>query len=165
MFDINEQLTYLVYVMQKRMRRRMSMALDRDDLTLEQYVVLYHLKEKDGINQKNLSQRADKDQATLARILDILEGRGYVSRKTTEKDRRAFLVFITEDGKRKVKETAKQLGEVHEDIVSGIEPEKITLFVDLIKQMNQNLKLITNTVLVEKKLFLMNKWHLLILEC
>ncbi len=140
MFDINEQLTYLVYVMQKRMRRRMSMALDRDDLTLEQYVVLYHLVEKDGINQKNLSQRADKDQATLARILDILEGRGYVIRKTTEKDRRAFLVYITDEGRRKVKETAKMLGEVHEDIVSGIEPSKVDLFVDMIKQMNQNLE-------------------------
>ena len=140
MFDINEQLTYLVYVMQKRMRRRMSMSLDRDDLTLEQYVVLYHLVEKDGINQKNLSQRADKDQATLARILDILEGRGYVIRKTTEKDRRAFLVYITDEGRRKVKETAKQLGEVHEDIVSGIDPKQITLFIDLIKQMNQNLE-------------------------
>ncbi len=140
MFDINEQLTYLVYVMQKRMRRRMSMALDRDDLTLEQYVVLYHLMEKDGINQKNLSQRADKDQATLARILDILEGRGYVVRKTTEKDRRAFLVFITDEGRSKVKETARRLGEVHEDIVSGIEPEKVELFIDMIKQMNQNLE-------------------------
>lgn len=140
MFDINEQLTYLVYVMQKRMRRRMSMSLDRDDLTLEQYVVLYHLVEKDGINQKNLSQRADKDQATLARILDILEGRGYVIRKTTEKDRRAFLVYITDEGRRKVKETAKQLGEVHEDIVSGIDPDQITLFIDLIKQMNTNLE-------------------------
>lgn len=140
MFDINEQLTYLVYVMQKRMRRRMSMSLDRDDLTLEQYVVLYHLVEKDGINQKNLSQRADKDQATLARILDILEGRGYVIRKTTEKDRRAFLVFITDEGRRKVKETAKQLGVVHEDIVSGIEPEKVELFIEMIKQMNQNLE-------------------------
>ena len=39
MFDINEEMTYLVYVMQKRMRRQMSTALDRDDITLEQYVV------------------------------------------------------------------------------------------------------------------------------
>lgn len=139
MFDINEQLTYLVYVMQKRMRRRMSMALDRDDLTLEQYVVLYHLVEKDGINQKNLSQRADKDQATLARILDILESRGYVVRKTTEKDRRAFLVYITDAGREKVRETAIMLGRVHDDIVSGIDPEKVEMFIDMIKQMNENL--------------------------
>lgn len=140
MFDINEQLTYLVYTMQKRMRRRMSMALDRDDITLEQFVVLYNLMDKDGINQKNLSKRVDKDQATLARILDILEGRGYVARRTTEKDRRAFLVFITDSGKKKVKETARQLGEVHEDIISGIPADKISEFISLIKQMNTNLE-------------------------
>ena len=103
MFDINEEMTYLVYVMQKRMRRQMSAALDRDDITLEQYVVLYNLVDQDGINQKSLSHKVDKDQATLARILDILENRGYVVRRTTEKDRRAFLVFITEEGKNKVK--------------------------------------------------------------
>ncbi len=140
MFDINEQLTYLVYVMQKRMRRQMSMALDRYDVTLEQFVVLYNLIDQDGINQKTLSKRVDKDQATLARILDILENRGYVERRTTERDRRAFLVYITDAGKQKVKETAHRLGDVHKDIVSGIPEDKVERFIDLIKQMNENLE-------------------------
>ena len=139
MFDINEQMTYLVYVMQKRMRRHMSMALDKDDITLEQFVVLYNLIGQDGINQKKLSARVDKDQATLARILDILEGRGYVVRRTTEKDRRAFLVFITEEGKQKVKTVSRRLGVVHNRIVEGIPSDKVDLFVSLIKQMNDNL--------------------------
>ncbi len=140
MFDINEQLTYLVYVMQKRMRRHMSMALSKDDITLEQFVVLYNLIDQDGINQKKLSGKVDKDQATLARILDILEGRGYVVRRTTEKDRRAFLVFITDEGKQKVKTVAKRLGVVHNRIIEGIPSGKVDLFIDLIKQMNENLK-------------------------
>ena len=139
MFDINEQMTYLVYVMQKRMRRHMSMALDKDDITLEQFVVLYNLVDQDGINQKKLSGKVDKDQATLARILDILEGRGYVVRRTTEKDRRAFLVFITEEGKQKVKSVAKRLAVVHNRIVEGIQTDKVDLFVSMIKQMNENL--------------------------
>lgn len=139
MFDINEEMTYLVYVMQKRMRRQMSAALDRDDITLEQYVVLYNLVDQDGINQKSLSHKVDKDQATLARILDILENRGYVVRRTTEKDRRAFLVFITKEGKNKVKEITRRLGMVHKEIVEGIPSDRVDLFVELIKQMNQNL--------------------------
>ncbi len=140
MFDINEQMTYLVYVMQKRMRRQMSAALDRDDITLEQYVVLYNLINQDGINQKNLSRKVDKDQATLARILDILESRGYVVRKTTEKDRRAFLVYITDEGRSKVKEIAKRLEIVHNRIVEGLSAENVDMFIDLIKLMNENLE-------------------------
>ena len=124
MFDINEQMTYLVYVMQKRMRRHMSMALNKDDITLEQFVVLYNLIDQDGINQKKLSNKVDKDQATLARILDILEGRGYVVRRTTEKDRRAFLVFITDEGRQKVKTVARRLAVVHDRIVEGIPSNK-----------------------------------------
>lgn len=144
MFDINEQLTYLVYVMQKRMRRRMARALERYDVTLEQFVVLYNLVIEDGINQKKLSGRVDKDQATLARILDILENRGYVERRTTEKDRRAFLVFITEKGRDKVKETARRLGTVHKEIIDGIPGGKVDEFIDLIKQMNANLEKLPN---------------------
>ena len=140
MFDINEQMTYLVYVMQKRMRRHMSMALNKDDITLEQFVVLYNLIDQDGINQKKLSNKVDKDQATLARILDILEGRGYVVRRTTEKDRRAFLVFITDEGRQKVKTVARRLAVVHDRIVEGIPSNKVDMFIDLIKQMNENLK-------------------------
>jgi DNA-binding MarR family transcriptional regulator len=144
MFDINEQLTYLVYVMQKRMRRRMARALERYDVTLEQFVVLYNLVIEDGINQKKLSGRVDKDQATLARILDILENRGYVERRTTEKDRRAFLVFITDKGRDKVKETARRLGTVHKEIIDGIPGGKVDEFIDLIKQMNANLEKLPN---------------------
>lgn len=140
MFDIQEQMTYLVYVMQKRMRRQMSMSLNRDDITLEQFVVLYNLVNQDGINQKNLSQRVDKDQATLARILDILESRNYVERKTTDKDRRSFLVYITDSGRHKVKEIAKRLERVHNKIVEGIPNDKVDLFIELIKQMNENLE-------------------------
>ena len=125
--------------MQKRMRRQMSAALDRDDITLEQYVVLYNLMDQDGINQKSLSFKVDKDQATLARILDILENKGYVVRRTTEKDRRAFLVYITDAGKLRVKDIARRLGVVHDEIVEGIPAERVDLFVELIKQMNQNL--------------------------
>ncbi|MCR4600778.1 MAG: MarR family transcriptional regulator [Clostridia bacterium] len=139
MFDINEQMTYLVYVMQKKMRRQLTNVLDRDDITLEQYVVLYNLVGRDGINQKTLSHSVDKDQATLARILDILEGRDYIIRRTTEKDRRAFLVFITDKGRVKVKEIAKKLGEVHGNIIEGIPDDKVDQFIELIKMMIENL--------------------------
>ncbi len=139
MFDINEQMTYLVYVMQKKMRRQLTNVLDRDDITLEQYVVLYNLVGRDGINQKTLSHSVDKDQATLARILDILEGRDYIIRRTTEKDRRAFLVFITDKGRVKVKEIAKKLGEVHSNIIEGIPNDKVDQFIELIKMMIENL--------------------------
>ena len=71
---------------------------------------------------------------------NILEGRGYVVRRTTEKDRRAFLVFITDEGRQKVKTVARRLAVVHDRIVEGIPSNKVDLFIDLIKQMNENLK-------------------------
>lgn len=48
-------------------------------------------------------------------------------------------MYITDDGRHKVKEIAVLLGDVHNKIVEGIPEEKINLFIDLIKLMNENL--------------------------
>jgi DNA-binding MarR family transcriptional regulator len=68
------------------------------DITTEQWTVLNRLAEGDGISQKELSLRSEKDPTNVTRILDQLERKGLIKRKMKEDDRRAFLAFITEEG-------------------------------------------------------------------
>ncbi|MGO4274504.1 MarR family winged helix-turn-helix transcriptional regulator [Paenibacillus sp. TAF58] len=69
------------------------------DMTTEQWTVLNRLADEDGITQKLLAVRAEKDQTNITRILDQLERKGLVERRVNETDRRSFLTFITEQGK------------------------------------------------------------------
>lgn len=69
------------------------------DMTTEQWVVLNRLADEDGITQKLLAVRAEKDQTNITRILDQLERKGFVERRANETDRRSFLTFITKQGK------------------------------------------------------------------
>ena len=48
-------------------------ALKPYDITPEQWLVLYHIGEHEGLNQKEVAAKADKDQPTTTRILDLLE--------------------------------------------------------------------------------------------
>ena len=63
--------------MNKKMLRYLNRSLEWYELTLEQWVVLSTLAEQENINQKMLSIKIEKDPASLLRILDILEKKGF----------------------------------------------------------------------------------------
>ncbi|WP_171683718.1 MarR family winged helix-turn-helix transcriptional regulator [Paenibacillus planticolens] len=83
----------------RRMTQLLSHRFQPYDMTTEQWVVLNRLACEDGITQKLLAIRAEKDQTNITRILDQLERKGMVERRANEQDRRSFLTFITDQGR------------------------------------------------------------------
>ncbi|HZG75537.1 MAG TPA: MarR family transcriptional regulator [Paenibacillus sp.] len=69
-------------------------------VTTEQFATLQRLAERDGVSQKELAARAEKDPTNMTRILDQLERKGLIARKPNAGDRRSFLVYGTEEGHR-----------------------------------------------------------------
>ncbi|MDU0204237.1 MULTISPECIES: MarR family transcriptional regulator [Paenibacillus] len=83
----------------RRMTQLLGSQFQPYDMTTEQWVVLHRLACEDGITQKLLATRAEKDQTNITRILDQLERKGMIERRANEQDRRSFLTFITEQGR------------------------------------------------------------------
>ncbi|MCZ8512504.1 MarR family transcriptional regulator [Paenibacillus filicis] len=69
-------------------------------ITPEQWSLLNQLCVKEGVPQKKLAERTDRDQPTVTRILDVLERKGWTVRKPNSEDRRSFLVYATEEGRK-----------------------------------------------------------------
>lgn len=69
------------------------------DLTPEQWSVMNRLVEKDGINQNRLAERTIKDRHNINRILNQLEKKGYIERRSDDSDKRVHIVFLTESGR------------------------------------------------------------------
>ncbi|MCA0363516.1 MAG: MarR family transcriptional regulator [Spirosomataceae bacterium] len=84
----------------KRIRSFMQKNLqDADiDLTVDQWVVLDHIKPNPGISQNELGNITYKDAPTITRILDILVKKNLIERKMASDDRRKFLLKLTEEG-------------------------------------------------------------------
>ncbi|MCG2968914.1 MarR family transcriptional regulator, partial [Escherichia coli] len=68
------------------------------EITPEQWTVLKKVSESDRITQKQLAIKADKDQATLTKILDLLEKSGHLQRIRNPEDRRSYYIQQTEKG-------------------------------------------------------------------
>lgn len=49
------------------------------------------------MSQKELSKLTEKDQATLTRIIDLLEKKKLIQRRINEQDRRSFILHVTDE--------------------------------------------------------------------
>lgn len=116
----------------KKITRLINLFLKPFNITTEQWSVLRTLHETDGIAQKDLSFRADKDQATLTKILDILEKNEFLERIPNPVDRRSFLIRITEKGKRLVEDVSPELEKVYAKVLEDIESDKIAVYTEVL---------------------------------
>lgn len=72
--------------------------LARHGLTLPRFHVLQHLHNEPGISFARLSALMLTDRANVSRIVRGMEADGLVSRRLNEKDRRSYLLQLTEKG-------------------------------------------------------------------
>lgn len=90
---------FIISVTNTKMKNNLAKALKPYHVTPEQWALLIHLWERDGITQKELSEKSLKDQPTTTRILDKLEKRELIRRQANPEDRRAFLIYLTKEGR------------------------------------------------------------------
>ncbi|MCP3930086.1 MAG: MarR family transcriptional regulator [Bacteroidetes bacterium] len=89
-------------------------------ITMEQLAVLEMLVYHGDMNMTSLSETVWKQNANITRIVDKLEKRELVKRKSVEGDRRSYLISITEKGKKLFQDVLPVVFEVYEDVMSCI---------------------------------------------
>jgi MarR family transcriptional regulator, transcriptional regulator for hemolysin len=136
-----EPVGMLISQTSRNLLRFLALQLKEYEVTPEQWSVLKSLGINDGVTQKELSQKTDKDQATLTRILDILERKLLIERRPNKEDRRSFLIHITEAGE-KLKEHLYPFieGLYGKQLLNGISEEDLNLLQQILIQINENTK-------------------------
>ncbi len=126
--DIEGSLGFIIGSVNTKMKNNLAKALKPYNVTTEQWALLIRLWRRDGVTQKELSERSLKDQPTTARILDKLEKRALVYRRANPEDRRAFQVFLTEEGRNlRTALTASAQHSLEESLQGLTEDERVQL--------------------------------------
>ncbi|MGG1630376.1 MarR family winged helix-turn-helix transcriptional regulator [Rossellomorea sp. NRS-1567] len=124
----------------KNIIRFLTLHLKEFDVTPEQWTVLKRLAEQDGISQKQLALKSEKDQPTLTRILDILERKELIYKQKNTEDRRSFLIFITEKGKTAKDELSPFIEGLYEEtLLKGISEEDLEVYKNVLSKINENM--------------------------
>ena len=101
------------------------------DLTPVQYACLATLDQKPGIDQATLAGLIAYDRATIGTVLDKLDTKGLVIRKTSPRDRRAREMYLTEDGRALYRMVTPLVQEIQTLMTEGLEPDERTEFLRL----------------------------------
>jgi len=123
-----------------KFRCQIGRRLKHLDLTSEQWGVLACMWEKGGLNQKELAEKLVKDQANMTRILDKLVKKGWVQRLDAVDDRRAYLLYLTDEGRHLVEVAAPLVGEVKAKLVSKIAEPELQMMLTVLEKMARNLE-------------------------
>ena len=107
-------------------------------ITPEQWNVLYHLTESDGMTIGELSELTYKDFANMSRMTQKLEVAGFVEKRRDDIDKRIFKLFITPKGK-EVNEQIHQCAYESTSIaLEGIDEASKEIMVNNLKQVILN---------------------------
>jgi MarR family transcriptional regulator, transcriptional regulator for hemolysin len=127
--------------MGRNLIRYLSFYLKPYDVTPEQWTVLKKLTEMDGISQKELAHKAKKDQATLTRILDILERKELIRKQMNKEDRRSFSIYSTDKGEALKQVLHPFIEGLFEKILWNIPVEKLEAYKQVMSLLNENIEL------------------------
>ena len=90
------------------------------DLTSVQFAALSVLRDNPGIEQARIAALIAYDRATIGGVIDRLERKGYVERHTSDQDRRAKSVRLTDLGRRTLEQVSPIVTALQDDILGGL---------------------------------------------
>jgi MarR family transcriptional regulator, organic hydroperoxide resistance regulator len=97
--DPSRSIGYLIRDSSRLILAKLQVLLTPHDVTLSQYFVLRELWQREGLTQRELSERiAIQEQSTVATI-DAMEKRDLVVRVRSTQDRRKIHIHLTERGR------------------------------------------------------------------
>lgn len=109
------------------------------NITVDQWLVLKLLYEREGLKQNELAELVFKDNPTLTRIIDLLCEKGLTERNMHPDDRRCFMVSLTSKGRTKVKEMLPNIQEVRLKAWEGLSERDFNHFRRILNTIYENL--------------------------
>lgn len=115
---------------------RLSAAITRRlreiHLSLPQCDVLATLSRQEGVNQQELAERLHVTKGNISGLIDRMTAAGLVERRATEGDKRAYAIYLTNEGRKQARRGAATQSAVVEETLGRLSPA-------LLAQMDQSL--------------------------
>ncbi|MEQ2455793.1 MarR family winged helix-turn-helix transcriptional regulator [Flavonifractor hominis] len=115
---------YLLMATQGLFQRQVMAELAGAGLTAGQPKVLDYLGLHDGSVQKDIALGCQIDPATLTGLLNRMEEKGLIQRRTEDGNRRSLHVYLTQLGWEKQREVRRTLDQLEQRVLSGLDEKQ-----------------------------------------
>ncbi len=141
-YNFNESIGFIIVKAGRLIENKLKADFEKEkiDVTPQQWSVLTHLWNEDGISQQNLADAFSKDKTSMTRLLNNMEKNDLIIRKQDEEDKRNKKIHLTFKSKLMKKDTIKIAEKTLMETLVGIEHKDLRLSKKVLKQINNNLE-------------------------
>ena len=119
-FSRNDSATYLAAQLAKTFSKALNKRAAALGFSPGQFPVLLELWNEGGLTQRQLLDRVEVEQATLANTLARMERDGLIERKQHPRDRRAQIIELTERGRELEQQAISASKSTDDAILAGL---------------------------------------------
>src|SRR5690242_1943596 len=108
--------------------------------TRAQWIVLFRLRQQEGLSQVDLAEVLELQPISLVRLLDRLVEHGLLERRPDPKDRRANKLHLTRAGRRLVDDLDSLRDSIATDVLRDIPTDAIRTSLDTLVDIKEHIK-------------------------
>ena len=137
--DLSRNFGFILNDVARLMRITFDRRVKALGLTRSQWWVLNHLFRNNGTTQSELADILEIEKATLGRLLDRMEAKGWIRRQEHSTDRRAKCVFLTDEVEPAVKTMRAAAADLRRDALANFDNTDREHFIDMLLAIKTNL--------------------------
>lgn len=139
MFDIESCICFINSKVSKKMADIFNERLLQHGVTRVQWIAMFYLLKYGSMSQKELGDRMDIKESTVARLIDRMESEELIERIKDKADRRITYIDLTQKGKQRIEELLPEGQKMSDFFSNGITEEEIGVFKRVLDKFVKNI--------------------------
>ena len=136
---MQETLHYLLMSDHQMIQKALVSSVKDTGLTPGQPKILDYLLHHNGAIQKEIAIFCHIEPASLTAILNGMENKGYIERKTSENNRRSLHVYLTETGKKYADRLNLEFDRIEAEALNGFNETEAQQLHELLSRVYKNM--------------------------
>jgi DNA-binding MarR family transcriptional regulator len=138
--DLKRQLVAQLVESSRLLRNYIDHRAKSRGTTRAQWIVLFRLREQEGLSQVDLADVLELQPISLVRLLDRLVEHGLLERRHDPKDRRANRLFLTTRGRELVDDLDSLRDTIAIDVLHGVPTETVEASLVTLREIKERIK-------------------------
>jgi MarR family transcriptional regulator for hemolysin len=138
--DLKRQLIAQLVESSRLLRNYINQRAKGRGTTRAQWIVLFRLRQQEGLSQVDLADVLELQPISLVRLLDRLVEHGLLERRHDPKDRRANRLFLTASGRQLVDDLDSLRDSIAADVLQDIPTKSLQTSLDTLKDIKERIK-------------------------
>ncbi len=138
--DLKRQLVAQLIESSRLLRNYIDNRAKGRGTTRAQWIVLFRLRQQEGLSQVDLADVLELQPISLVRLLDRLVEQGLLERRRHPKDRRANRLFLTRAGRDLVDDLDSLRDSIATDVLKDVSSSAIETSLEVLNSVKDNVK-------------------------